>query len=617
MNASQGAFISAAGVLFRVWVPEARHVQLVLEGPEREIDLSPEGSGFSSASVSEFGDGDRYRYRIDGGDLIADPASRFQPAGPSGPSQVVDTARFPWTDSDWPGVTMPGQVIYEMHVGTFTKEGTYAAAQELLPELKRLGITVIEMMPAADFEGSFGWGYDGVLIYAPYERYGSPCELASFINAAHQEGLAVILDVVYNHIGPKTNVLPRFSPYYFSKTERTDWGPAINFDGNHSAPVRAFFRDNAAYWIADFHFDGLRVDATQNIHDRSKPHFLAEMVTAARKAAEPRKIIIIGENEPQQVIYLRPQTENGYGFDALWNDDFHHSAIVALTGQSEAYYSDHRGKPQEFISALKYGYLFQGQFYTWQKQSRGTPSLAVPKWALVNFLQNHDQVANSLWGLRIHELTTPGRLRAMTAVLLLGPATPMLFQGQEYASPTPFLFFANQGEEIVEQVQRGRRDFLRQWRSMQDPDVEKWLSEPSDRATFERSKLDYSDRNVRQSYYHLHADLLALRREDPVISTQGRYGIDGAVLGAECFAIRFFGAGNSTARLLLVNLGVAMDLSPIPEPLLAAPNPAGWQILWSSENPKYGGSGVAQVIGENVWRIPGHAAVLLAGARAE
>ena len=341
-NLEQGAFVlpTKDSVHFRVWAPVAEIVQVVLERQNRTVDLLPDGRGYFSADAAGGGAGDRYRYQLDGGAPMADPASRFQPEGPGRSFAGCRYGSFEWSDAKWRGITLPGQVLYELHIGSFTAEGTYPAAEKLLPELKRLGITAIEMMPIADFTGSFGWGYDGVLLYAPYEKYGSPKELQSFINAAHGLGIGVVLDVVYNHIGPTGNVLPEFSPYYFSKTEKTDWGSAINFDGERSDAVRAYFRENAVYWIKAYHFDGLRVDATQDIHDKSQPHILAEMVTAARKAAGQRDIIVIGENEPQQSFYVRPQSKGGYGFDGLWNDDFHHSAIVALTGQCDAYDSD-------------------------------------------------------------------------------------------------------------------------------------------------------------------------------------------------------------------------------------------------------------------------------------
>ncbi len=600
---------------FRVWAPSHKTVEVVLEQQTASYPLSPEAEGYFAGIVAHAKPGDLYNFLLDGESKLADPASRFQPQGVAGPSQVVDVSAFRWTDSEWKGVSMAGQVLYEMHIGTFTQQGTLRAAAKLLPELKNLGITVIELMPLSDFVGKFGWGYDGVFLYALYEQYGMPEDLVDFVNTAHLLGLGVILDVVYNHLGPTGNVLPSYAPQYFSETEKTDWGAAINFDGPQSGPVRNYFCENAVYWIRDFHFDGLRLDATQDIHDRSKKHILVELAESARAAVGNRKLIMIAENEPQQSYYVRPLSENGYALDGLWNDDFHHSATAALTGQSDAYYSDYKGRPQEFISALKYGYLYQGQRYMWQKQNRGVPGLDISRAAFVHFLENHDQVANSATGARLSELTSPGKLKAMTAVLLLGTATPMLFQGQEYASAKPFLYFADHCEtpELAKAVQAGRRDFLKQWQSMNDPALDQYLADPCSSETFEKCKLDWNeDRKRNRHWYDLHADLLRLRREDPVFSAQAAWGMDGAVLTSEAFVIRFFSPGFAADRLLLVNFGVETILSPLPEPLLAPPLEKQWAVSWSSENPRYGGHGVAPVIMEQGWRIPGYAAVVLA-----
>jgi maltooligosyltrehalose trehalohydrolase len=611
-SSGQGAFVLSdkKGVEFRVWAPERETVEVVLDG-KRMLPLTKDAWGYLTAIVPDIEAGQRYRYRLDGREELADPASRYQPEGVEGPSEVVDVSSFEWTDSEWTGRSLAGQVLYEMHVGTFTREGTFLAAAKHLRHLKELGVTVIEMMPVAAFPGRFGWGYDGVFPFAVYEQYGRPEELAGFINTAHEAGIAVILDVVYNHIGPKGNVLPLYSPYYFSKTEKTDWGPAINYDGEHCGPVREYVRDNAVHWVRDFHCDGFRIDATQDIYDRSDRHIIVDLVEAAHAAAPNRALIVIGENEPQQSYYVRPISAGGYGLDGLWNDDFHHSAIVALTGQSDAYYSDYKGQPQEFVSAFKYGYLYQGQWYMWQQQNRGVPGLDVPRNAFVHFIQNHDQIANSASGARVHELSSPGKLRAITALLLLGPATPMLFQGQEYASPTPFLFFADYEGELAEAVRKGRRDFLKQWQSMCFPALDPYLADPCNVETLERCKLDFNDKKKRRAWYDLHADLLKLRREDSVFATQAKWGLDGAVLGRDSFVIRFFSQNHESDRLLLVNLGVEDVLSPVPEPLLAPPEQKDWSIMWSSEHPKYGGNGIGPLITDKGWLLPGCSTLVL------
>ncbi|MBV9265184.1 MAG: malto-oligosyltrehalose trehalohydrolase, partial [Acidobacteriaceae bacterium] len=356
------------GTHFRVWAPEKNIVRVVFESRRDPIVLEPEDNGYFSGFAAGVLAGETYKYDIGDTDPYPDPASRFQPTGPHGYSQVIDSEAFQWTDEAWPGCRLEGQVIYEVHLGTFTREGTWASASSKLEYLRDTGVTVVEVMPIADFPGRFGWGYDGVQLYAPASIYGTPDDMRAFVDRAHNVGIAVILDVVYNHVGPDGNYLPKFSPLYFSQTHHTDWGAGINFDAKGCLPVREFFRENAAYWIREFRLDGLRLDATQDIHDDSSPHILAEISETARRAAGNRSVILVAENEPQETRLLRPLNRDGFGLDALWNDDFHHSAIVALTARSEAYYTDYRGTPQEFASALKYGYLYQGQWYRWQKK---------------------------------------------------------------------------------------------------------------------------------------------------------------------------------------------------------------------------------------------------------
>ena len=599
------------GVHFRVWAPDAKSVEVLLTADGTLTPLSREAQGYYSGFVANASAGSLYRYRLDGGEAFPDPASRFQPEGPHGPSQVIDPNKFEWTDQNWPGINLAGQVIYEMHVGTFTKQGTWRSAIERLEYLRETGITVIEMMPVACFPGQFGWGYDGVFQFAPVSIYGSPDDLRLFVDRAHSLGIAVILDVVYNHLGPDGNYLAKYAKRYFNEELQTDWGAAINFDGDQSGPVREYFRENGSYWVREFHIDGLRLDATQDIHDNSSPHIITELIADARKTAGKRSVIVVAENEPQQCHYVLRPEEGGHGADALWNDDYHHSAMVALTGKADAYYTDYRGTAQEFVSALKYGYLYQGQWYLWQKKRRGTPSFQVSRPAMITFLQNHDQVANSARGRRISDLTSPGRLRALTAVTLLGPGTPMLFQGQEFGASSPCLFFADHKPDLAELVEKGRHEFLAQWRGLALPEMQAVFDNPSDPATFERCKLDFSEIQKHQELYVLHRDLLKVRREDPVISQQGAHGLDGAVLSSECFILRYFTPDFSNDRLLVVNLGRDLHFNPAPDPLLAPPCDSEWSVLWSSESPQYGGVGTPPLDSEQNWRIPGEAAVLL------
>jgi maltooligosyltrehalose trehalohydrolase len=602
------------GVHFRVWAPRARLVEVVLDDDGRVAALTPEPWGYHGGVVETAAAGTRYWLRLDGGRRLPDPASRFQPEGPHGPSRVIDPSAFPWTDGGWRGVSLRGQVIYEAHVGTLTPEGTWQAAARELPELARAGITLIELMPVADFPGRFGWGYDGVDLFAPTRLYGEPDDFRRFVDRAHGLGLGVILDVVYNHLGPDGNYLKEFSADYFTDRYPNEWGEAINFDGERAGPVREFILANAGHWIDEYHLDGLRLDATQQIHDASDEHLLAALGRRVRAAASGRATLLVAENEPQHVRLVRPVEAGGYGLDALWNDDFHHAAVVALTGVTAGYYADYRGTPQEFVSAMKWGYLFQGQRYRWQKKRRGTPTFGTPPATFVTFIQNHDQIANSARGHRRHLLTSPGRYKAMTALMLLGPGTPMLFQGQEFGASAPFLYFADHTPELARLVRRGRADFLRQFPGLASPEMQAQLPDPADPATFERSKLDLSERESHAEMYALHRDLLALRREDRVFASQRPGGLDGAVLGDAAFVLRYFGGADGD-RLLLVNLGRELTIDPAPEPLLAPPADALWDVRWSSENPRYGGVGTPPVEGDEVWHLPGESAIVLQPAR--
>ncbi len=598
------------GVHFRVWAPRCREVAVEVEGiPPAVMEAEPDG--YFSCEVRTAQQGMRYRFRLDGVDKsVPDPAARFQPEGPHGPSEIVAPDEFGWSDRSWRGIPRERLVIYELHIGTFTQQGSWQAAARELPALARLGITCIEIMPVAEFSGRFGWGYDGVNLFAPTRLYGRPDDFRGFVDQAHALGIAVILDVVYNHLGPDGNYLTAFSAAYFTDRYANEWGEAINFDGSDAASVREFFLANAGYWIDEYHLDGLRLDATQQIFDRSEDHILAAIVRQVRQAAQGRITFVVGENEPQEARLLRPPEHGGYGLDALWNDDFHHTATVALTGHHEAYYSDYRGRPGEFIAAAKHGFLYQGQRYQWQKKPRGTPSLDLLADCFVVFLQNHDQIANSGGGQRCHALTSPGRLRAMTGYFLLMPGIPMLFQGQEFGASTPFFYFADHESELAGAVRDGRRVFLAQFPSLASEEMQALLTDPGDIATFRRSVLDHGERQRNATIYALHRDLLALRREDPVLG-QHPVRFDGAVLGDASWMLRFFDQGGSD-RLLIVNLGGDLVLDPAPEPLLAPIEGHGWRLLWSSESPRYGGAGIVPLDPEGIWRLPGQAAVVLA-----
>ena len=605
---------TGGGSHFRLWAPKRRSVDVVLFGsdakPVSYAPLEPERDGYFSGFVPEAQAGAGYKFRLDGGNTFPDPASHFQPAGPHGPSAVVDHSAYRWNDPHWRGISIRGQVLYELHVGTFTPEGTYESAKQKLPALKELGITVIELMPVACFPGKFGWGYDGVDLYAPYQEYGTPDDLRGFIDYAHSLGLGVILDVVYNHLGPDGNYLTQFSDDYFHREQNTDWGDALNFDGKNCEPVREFFASNVEYWIREYHFDGLRFDATQSIYDNSHEHILAEMARRARAAAGNREIVLIAENEDQMARIARSHEQGGYGFDALWNDDYHHSAVAVLTGRRTAYYTDFLGTPQEFISAVKYGYLYQGQFYTFQKKRRGESTLGLEPTSFVTYLENHDQVSNSCYGKRLHQLTSPGRFRAMTALTLLAPGTPLFFQGQEFGSSKPFVFFADHNPELAKLVHKGRTDFLAKFPALDTPEMRRRVVDPARPDTMELCKLDWSEWDRNHHLVTLHRDLLRLRHNDPAFRLQSYGKVDGAVLGPHAFVLRYFlEAGQD--RLVLVNLGPDLDLAHAPEPLLAPPVEKQWQVLWSSEDPVYGGGGFVHPEANETWHIQGESATVL------
>jgi len=610
-----GALLTEGTARFRVWAPEAERIEVVFEdGDHPPFELSREDSGYFSGATST--SARLYRYRVGAASPCPDPCSRFQPHGVHGPSLLVDPDAFAWTDTGWPGLAIERQVIYELHIGTFTPEGTFDAAAGKLEYLRDLGVTVLEIMPIAECPGRWNWGYDGVQLYAPYHVYGDHEAFKRFVDRAHAVGLAVILDVVYNHLGPDGNYLNRFSRHYFSRRYRTDWGEPFNLDGEHNAGAREFLIGNACYWIREFHLDGFRLDATQSIFDSSKTHLLAELTERARAVALPRRIIFIAENEPQCGEQLLPVNAGGFGIDAMWNDDFHHSARVALTGSRDGYFHDYTGRAQELLSCVRRGFLYQGQWYAWQSKARGSPFHGREAAACVIFLQNHDQVGNTATGVRIHSNSAAARYRALIAATLLAPQTPMLFMGQEFGASTTFTFFAHHGEMLSRQVHAGRRDFVGQFLAYADARLQALIPDPGAERTFLDSKLDWQECARNRHMLSLHRDLLRLRARDPVISRQDVTRIDGATLSERSFVLRWFDADHGD-RLLIVNLEGDLPVGSIAEPLLAPSRGSGWQTLWNSEAPEYGGLGAFEPVadhGRGVWRIQAQCAVLLVAA---
>ncbi len=608
------------GVHFRVWAPRRRTVDVVLfdrdDTSVRVMPLARNHDGYFSGVVEHATTGSRYRYRLDGTDDFPDPASRFQPNGPHGASEVTDPDSFSWTDDAWRGPTCVAPVLYEMHIGTFTTAGTWAAATAQLTDLADLGVTILEIMPVAEFPGRFGWGYDGVDLFAPYHGYGLPDDFKAFVNRAHSLQLGVILDVVYNHFGPDGNYTAQFSDGYCSTRHHTDWGMAINFDAAGSEGVREFYLANVEYWIKEFHLDGLRVDATQAILDDSSHHILAAITETVHASAGGRETYVVAENEQQDVTMLRAIEHGGYGIDALWNDDWHHSAMVSMKGRDEAYYSNYAGSSREFVAAAKFGFLYQGQWASWQGRRRGVAGLNLKPRQFVHFLENHDQVANYLRGERLCHVASAAKIRAMTALLLLGPQTPMLFQGQEFGASNPFHYLADHDEPLMSLVRDGRSTFLNQFQSVAaqtPPNTSQ--TDPGADATFVASKLDHDERTKHVPVHALHKDLIRLRREDAVLNGQREYRIEGATLTDNAFILRYLTA-HGDDRLLLLNLGAPLHMRIMPEPLLAPPKEGPWSLQWTSEDPRYGGLGLPTLDPSmNGWIIPGDCAVLFSPTR--
>ena len=590
----------------RVWAPDHEAVEAIVNGtPTR---LHREGDGHFSAMVRAH-PGSRYGFRLrDDRRVYPDPASRWLPDGPDGLSAMVDLGGYRWRDGAWRGVTLSGQVMYELHIGTCTPAGTWRAAEALLPRLREIGVTVVQMMPVAEFAGRFGWGYDGVQWFAPTRNYGEPSDLQHFVDAAHLAGLGVILDVVYNHLGPTGNFLGRFDRRWQSPRHRNEWGEALNFDDEGASGMRALVLSNVRYWIREFHFDGFRLDAAQQIFDDSADHILAAIARTAREAAGPRSVIVVAEHEGQDARLMRSPAEGGYGLDGIFNEDFHHSCRVALTGVREAYFSDYRGTSREWLAAAQWGFLFQGQYYPWQQQPRGTPALDRDPAQFLCFLENHDQVANSAAGRRLIDLTSEAWWRALSALLLLGPWTPLLFQGQESGAETPFWYFADHGPDLQPAVLAGRREFLSQFKRFAEGAVPSTSRDTIGDDLFEACRLRREPPRA-VPCTRLYADLLTMRRDDPTLA-QHAVRLSGSTAGERTLLLRFEGTTPALDRLLVVNLDPDLDLAALPDPLVAPPVGFQWHPCWCSEDARYGGSGVAAAAPPARLIATGHAATI-------
>jgi len=545
---SLGAWPEDGGISFRIWAPEAEWVDAVVVGTDRTVPLERRDDGTFEGWSADLKPGDRYRLRVDGQGPFPDPASRSQPGGVHGPSEVVDPAAFAWTDAAWPGVDRDDLAIYELHVGTFTTEGTFEAAAGRLDALADLGVTAVQLLPVNDFPGRWNWGYDGVALFAPARCYGAPDDLRRLVDRAHALGLGVILDVVYNHFGPEGNYTGAFSPRYVNPVHQTSWGPAINLGGEGSARVREFFFENARMWLREFHLDGFRLDATHAFIDDGPCPFLAEFAEAARAAVD-RPIALIAEDHRNLDKILRPAAEGGWGLDGVWSDDFHHQFRRYLTGDSDGVFRDFRGTVADLATTINRGWLFTGEYSAYREKNRGSDPAGIPPRRFVFSLQNHDRVGNRGAGDRLSHGIDPTTYRAATVALLASPETPMLFMGQEWAASTPFFYFTDHEPELGRAVREGRAREFRKYANFADPARFAIIPDPQAESTFTVGKLRWGERDdePHASALRLHRALLGLRRADPSF----REGASEAIsLGDDALAIRR-GIG-SDAEILVV-----------------------------------------------------------------
>jgi malto-oligosyltrehalose trehalohydrolase len=505
-------------VRFRLWAPNAKRVTLCLDnGRQGAYPLLPLENGWFERISPEAIAGSLYRFQIDDNAEVPDPASRFQPQDVHGPSEVAEPTAFQWNDERWRGRPWEEAVIYELHVGTFTPEGTFRGVEQKLDYLRDLGVTAVELMPVADFPGARNWGYDGVLLFAPDSSYGRPENLKQLVQAAHARGLMIFLDVVYNHLGPEGNYLHLYAPQFFNKRHRTPWGDAINFDGPESRVVRDFFIHNALYWLEEFHFDSLRLDAVHAIVDESTPDFLTELAQTVRgRFGTERFVHLVVENVDNTTRYLsRDQADSARLYDAQWNDDIHHCLHVLLTGETDGYYSDYTPEPMRYLCrCLREGFAYQGEYSEYHCENRGEPSTHLPPSAFISFLQNHDQVGNRAFGERITQLADPRALKAVVEILLLAPLPPLIFMGEEFGASSPFLFFCDFRGELAAAVTNGRRNEFARFATFNSPDVRESIPDPNAESTYLQSKLNWDSLRdtVHADWLNLYRELLAIRQ---------------------------------------------------------------------------------------------------------
>ena len=596
-----GAWVEPGqGVRWRVWAPGHQKVEVVLHGrdgqPGASLPLVDEGQGFFSATLAGEGTGVRYKLRVDGEGPFPDPWSRSQPEGVHGPSEVV-VPDFSWTDAGWKGTDPEAQVIYEVHVGTATPEGTFEALIPRLRSLKELGVTTLELLPLASFPGARNWGYDGVALFAPQATYGGPQGLRRLIDAAHAEGLAVLIDAVYNHFGPDGNYLRCYSPHYFTDRHHTPWGDAVNYDGEGSAVVRQLVLSNVEMWIRDYHADGLRLDAAHAIVDDGTPHLLTEIVERAQAAAAGRRVVVFAEDDRNDTRLVRPPAQGGLGLDGVWADDFHHQMRRAFAGDNEGYYADYTGSMEDLARTLRQGWFYEGQMSQVHGHTRGTPAQGAEPWRFVHCLQNHDQVGNRAFGERLGADVSPAAFRAMSTLFLLAPYTPLLFMGQEWNASTPFLYFTDHNAELGRLVTEGRRKEFAGFKRFAGGEV----PDPQAVDTFTRSKLDWSEaeRPEHAGVRALYRELLRLRATEASLRERRRGHFDARPLGENALVLERRGPSGTLHVLLNVKGSLEHRL------------PAGAELVLWSESPRFGGTSKEEPLRSGVLRLEGPAAAVV------
>lgn len=577
-----GAELLTSGeVCFRLWAPTAQQVEVCLQGEFADscYPMQPEADAWFICKVM-VNCGCLYRFRINKQHYVPDPASRYQPADVNGYSQVINPDSWIWRDDDWVCPDWSQAVIYELHVGSFTPEGTFRAVTEKLPHLSALGFSAIQLMPVADFYGRHNWGYDGVLPFAPDSRYGSPDDLKCLVQTAHAQGMMVILDVVYNHFGPEGNYLHLYAAEFFSPKNRTPWGAGFNFDGRHSHWVRQFFIENALYWLHEFHFDGLRLDAVQAIIDNSPAHFLQELAITVQQQFEPnRRIHLILENDDNTADYL---TRDGQArpkyYTAQWNDDFHHALHVLMTGENFGYYQDYTDDPIQHLSdCLTSGFSYHGQFSPYRRQQRGQPCQQLPPLAFISFIQNHDQIGNRPHSERIHALASETIVRAVTALWLLAPFPPMFFMGQEWGCTQAFAFFCDFEPALAKRINQARRREFACVPGFETAKARRSIADPSALSSFQASVLDWGTLDTPQAeqWLDFHRQLLALRRQEIMPRLAGMLLSHASAkrIGHKAVQVEWqMGDGS--------NLVVAFNFSS--SPVLIGTPPSGSRLLFAS-----------------------------------